>query len=323
MASVATTIIVQFIGLAVFSRQFAGLDQPAGPLQALMPRVSETSVSLDHRHHAPAPAKGRAALSAGLEEAPSVESHTAIILFPEAAFVKSNGWTREPFVKDKTWSFIRLDGDQLTFSDSSAARKADARKSTPRSAAKTLVLTDEISLPHLKKCFNSQTLKKEYRPPEFTGAAAVFTFPEGVAKTRACLKTKDDPASRADTQVTIPLYGDLVISTTKGPKRELILHGGGKIIVGNVPTAVVNGEASAEYSSPHYEVYYEMGEGASGTSGSNFDCARALALDACDGDPTLIREAYTGQNDPTKKYNPPTPTIFQLSDFRCSNTQWP
>lgn len=314
MASLATTIIVQFIGLAVFSRQFGPVP---GPLQALLPRVSETTVA--HVHTAPKAGRGHTAVA----EAPPVESHTAIILFPNEAYVTSHGWTRASFAKDDAWSYIRLDGDQLTFSDSSAARGANPRKTTPKPAAITAVtLTDEIHLPHLQECFSSKRLKKEYRPPEFSGAAAVFTFPEGVAQARACVKTTD-PSSRTDTQVTIPLYGDLVISTTKGPKRDLILHGGGgKIIVGNIPTAVVNGGEASDSFGPHYEVYYEMGEGASGSSGSGFRCAMAGALGLCDGDPSIIRVAAPAGST-VAKYNPPPPQIFQLADFRCSNTQWP
>lgn len=321
MPSTATTIaIIHFIGLAVFSRQFAGLDKPAGPLQALLPRVSETGTP--HQHVPPQQRMARVALEAEAPRASSVESHTAILAFPATSYITNHGWTPAELEIDGAYLYVRLNGEQITFSDSAPPRIITERRSLP--APSTPVAQPDIGLPHLKGCFNDlQELKPAFRPP-FAGAVAVFTFPEGVARAQACSANSTISAvqpSRTDTQVTMPVRGNLVITSRKGQSRkDIILYGDAKVIVGNLPTTWLEGDMTEHASAPHYEVYYAMGVTNTGNPG-DFHCALNPDILRCEGAPTPTIMP-TGDGSRRAKI-PPWSGPDEHVDFRCSNTQWP
>jgi hypothetical protein len=318
MPSTATTVaIIHFIGLAVFSREFG--PKP-GPLQAILPRVPAVATP---RQPVPQHNLAHVAVETEVHRAGSVEPHTAILAFPAGAYVVDHGWKPNELEIDGAYWYVRLNGEQITFSDSAPARVIE-RRGAPTSTQP--VSQADIGLPHLRGCFkNVADLKPAYRGPGFAGAVAVFTFPDGVATAQACSANSTNTAvqpSRIDTQVSMPVRGNLIITAGKGAsKKDIVVRGDTKVIVGNLPTTWLEGDMTEHASAPHYEVYYAMGATNTGSAG-DFACAlNQHTITPCPGAPTPTIMPQSGSNAQTQIPHWPDPNAHV--NYQCSNTQWP
>src|SRR5438552_1546698 len=198
--SAPATAVIQFIGLILFSSH-TSTDQH---LKAIVPRITgpaNYAQDLD--------TKRLATLSAtAAMTATGVEEHVAFISFRKSDFINAHGWEPEKLPTQDDMMFVRLNGEQISFSSSPLVRGLGiAGGSSP-----------ELTLRHLQPCCSDPKLRPEYTAPAYRLAAAVFDLSNGVV--RACSN-----GLTIDAVARFQNDGTLVISAQKdGKKKDLRLR---------------------------------------------------------------------------------------------------
>lgn len=323
MQNLAFQVLLHFVGLCVFSDSIPGTTG----LQVILPRVE---------YHGAVPYVPSIARMGGVTSqawvtppppARHVEDHVAMLVFRTADLTQAINWGKpQPLPADSEHSYIRLDGDQLGF------------ELLPGLTAQPGRLSAGIKLPHLKTdlCHNaSASLSGGYLPAGgYRSAAAVFDLPAD--SMNSCMVSN----KRLDTEVTLPALGELVIYSGRGRNRkELHLRpsrrtGRVDLIVANVPTSCLRGAynpqaLSSMESLSHVNVYYGMvAAPCKGTTISEWfkslDASRPAAcrmdIPPAAGGVSGLTPSLPNARIGAVPTDPPTPL---MSDFECSNSQWP
>lgn len=306
----ASTAIIQFVGLLVFSTQ---LSNDPGLLQAVMPRVAPERA---HAERMVMTKSGR--VPRDTAEAPHagqhVEEHAGVLIFLKSDLKSFKGWSPQPLttVARGRYVYVRLNGERITFKAASAktAQPNSARNTTPAATA-----SQGLGLPHLAQCCGAQAaMKSEFRHPNYQGAIAVFDLPTGRVSTCGAY-APGVSQTRIDTRLEIDNDGVLIIATTD-PRREIRLKGKATVLVANIPLQDITGVRGAGGSQHHYTAYYDMIDKTMACA-QDFACAvePAKEIRRC-FDPSIIRESAPTTTAPD--WGP----LLRV-DFQCSNTQYP
>lgn len=293
-------IIVHFVGLALFSSQ---VPNDCG-LKVILPKVVYTAPKT-----AAAATKGK---SAAASSSPHVEDHQAVLIFRTGSYVSSSTWGKPTLLPKNnaaagSYEYVKLDGDRVRFDSGVDNQGLDFNRP---------------QLPPLGAlCPSMTTLDRRFLPP-YDGAAAVFDLSQGIVK--GCNAT-----TRIDTEVRFNGDGDLIISaSTMKLKKELRLKpvdGKVELIVANIPVNCLrNGvcstpSATAINGISHVHAYYGM-------AGQSASCNKTISewlTAATDNDaPTercmIVLPPAAGGPRPGH-----ATAAVEMSDFECSNSQWP
>ena len=304
-----TDTIIEFVGLCVFTTQLVSGNATARIatqsqisnqtiVVAIMPKVPVVSAKaaatpMIHTNapQEPASTATQRAAPGGpiLDPVVSVEAHTAMLAFKRRDLLAVNGWAVKK-LDDQGWVYVELSGEHLSF-------VPDAANST------VAPLPNDLPLHHLG---SSTPLTGPYTPPQYSGAAAVFTISNGTLS--ACGKDStggtDSAPKRMDTTLTLHTAKNLTITADDGAK-SVTLQAGALITAGNVPLLFAQTGQSSANAHDHYKVYCAM----IGVS----TCAPPWAH----GDPKTDCAGVA--------FRPSGPQTLHLpaADFSCSNTQWP
>ena len=297
----ATTAIIQFIGIVLFS---SAVPNDPG-VHAILPRIDHAT----HLVYGNQPLNpGDAIRPPATDEAPAgVEDHVAVILFRKQDVLARAGTWKKTGELRSDWQFVELDGEQVQFLTNGANGVPEIPADLPRAASSPTEC--------LVNAENPVGLKDDFHGPEYPGAAAVVDIPFGMLDVCA-KKTADDPDSllRVDTTLLMKTEGVLVIAarkTTETTARTITLDGDALVYVANVPPHYVfTGTYGATESDPHWQAYNEMLDTPCPSEPSSPRVAEACDLSA-------INEAWK-----TAQSEPPTPVLMMV-DSECSNSQWP
>lgn len=287
--------VIEFIGLCLFTTQIMNPSAARLVTNRSMPAVTSEAVAImpivpqsmiAPRQASLATAARAASGSQNLSPVPSVEAHTAMIIFKSCDLLSVSGWAVNK-LDDQGWVYIKLSGDHVHFI-------ADA-------ANPAITATNSLQLAHL----GPDALTSPYSPPSYSGAAAVFTISSGTLS--ACAKDPTDPKSRVDTTLTLHTVNTVTVMNDTGNK-SVTLHAAAQIFAANVPLGFAQTGAASTNAHNHYLVYCSMIGKAS--------CAM----------PTLKTEPTTSCVSPLMRQNQrgssPPPSVLAV-DSGCSNTQWP
>jgi hypothetical protein len=324
-------VLIHFLGLCVFSSHI-----PGDPGQkVILPAVVYTDPRSIATKNLPAQRTGRvtpvppsahgrvtgdSTMAHSIwDPVPHVEDHVAIMMFPTASADPSSDWGGPPIVLPNTsYSYVKLTGDHLQLAASTA-----------------LPDLDPLRLPHLRDdlCNKMTALNARFQPPAYTGAAAVVALPPGAI--RACLPTGNN---RVDTEATLNSAGDLVILANTGGVQKVLrltpLGGRVTLVIANIPVSCLSGVCGSPQSSAingvaHVQAYYGMGVGSTscnsliatwysqraGSPQQPLGCSMASLPFGAGHNKVVVARAGTGSGGVY-------PTT-QMSNFECSNSQWP
>jgi len=152
------------------------------------------------------------------------------------------------------------------------------------------------------------TLRGEYRPPSYLGAAAVFNVPVG--ELHVCQSQAVGVAGRYDTELRLNSSGTITFRTNS---KKLTLKVDNVIYVVNVPPLYARTHALDHQPESHYVVYCRM----VGIDDGACSAAPKDACTACACSENAQRRRATHVRDLSP------PRIAELASFECSNTQYP
>src|SRR5215212_7458022 len=150
-----TVAKILFVGIVSFSTQF---DPALKEWQAVMPRISGRTPSLVERLFR----TDNDTTPVSVAD-PDIEPHTAFIAFEACDYISSKGWSPRGLETRAGYLYVVLDGDHVTFNGA-----------TQREEAPQL-----LDLPHMQPCCDRAALRREFQPPHYRGAAAVFRLGGG------------------------------------------------------------------------------------------------------------------------------------------------
>jgi hypothetical protein len=318
-----TATTIHFIGILLFWTQpttFSGIQVIVPTIIA--PSTNPTTLMKQPSEFQPAKSVIKNAalkVSVGTKvenpNAPGIETHMAFIAFPTGSVLAQVGWTPAPLpeLNPEGLSYIPLLNDHIRFDTSPGLNQAV-----------TPTVKQNIPLPSVQRSCSSTKLRPEFQAPNYSGAAGVIDIAEGALN--GCVAEVKDPAgvvkavNRFDMELTLNNQGAVVIRTIDGSKM-LVLAGGAKIYVANVPVswpATLMDIAGAN-SVPHFQRYYEMTDAAHadqcgmliGPSPSNF----------CSPQPMFVTQFGGEHHMPNSSSNQRTPD--KTNNSECSNSQFP
>ncbi|HSY50321.1 MAG TPA: hypothetical protein VLC46_16030 [Thermoanaerobaculia bacterium] len=286
--------VIEFIGLCVFTTQIMNPSAATLVTNRSMPAVTSEAVaimpSVPQSMIAPnqaslATAARAASGSQNLSPEPSVEAHTAMIIFKSCDLLSISGWAINK-LDDKGWVYIKLAGDHVHF-------VADA-------ANPTVTPTNNLQIAHI----GPNALTSPYSPPSYSGAAAVFTISTGTLS--ACAKDTS-AAPRLDTRLTLHTVNTVTVMNDTGNK-SVTLRAAAQIFAANVPLGFAQTGTASINAHDHYLVYCSM-------------IGKALcAMPTPNQEPTTLCDSPLMR--PNQAGSSPPPSVLAV-DSGCSNTQWP
>jgi hypothetical protein len=304
-----THVVILFVGLTLWSQQ---IPNDCG-VKAILPRVEHTT---------------HAGSAHGLATSPSpvsllpVQKHRAAIVFPRYSFRSQNGWGAPTELPEQNLTdesekllFVPLDGDSLRF-DTNGAANVPANLTGMRLAR----VQEQL-------CPAKNTLRAEFQPPHYSGAAAVVALPEGTLQ--ACLSVPAESLGRLDTRVAMKTIDTLrIFGGTMSNQKELCLQPRSagqpiQLMIVNVPESFFEGTPPAPEADgvSHMNVYLDMAE----PGGSACTVSLRQWWDQLDPDgiplcsPAASLSARGALTVPDVMLRVGT----SGANFECSNTQWP
>jgi hypothetical protein len=303
----SATAVVHFVGIIMLTQSI----QPAPPGTASKLRAAANEPVVAIMPMIPPPTAQNPNQRFIVAAPTSVEPHTAILMFEPCDLVSSAGWEIKRLNDD--FVYVELNHDAITFG-------------TGR--ANPIASLAGLPVPH-----SGGTLQGDYKPPQYRGAAAVLTIPNG--KLRSCMaqpvnRLNQSIDRRRDTELYLETDGALTISA---PPKRLVVKGDSRVVFGNIPTssltAITTGHAVDPHlnamSRPHYIVYCQMTgtEGTTGCMPAPASCpppngSKRPVTDGClpCGDNTLVQ---IDLNARPHKLEPP----LGMTSWECSNSQYP
>lgn len=320
---------IQFIGLFVFmtltpdgnatGRMALGATSSNishSIVVAIAPRVSG-----DPRFQRPAPTTARNRMitqttKAAVEHTNShgaiIEDHSTIMCFHHAdldPFFPVKGWTPVPLkpndpLNPNDWYYVELSGEQITFVTDMANPDIDTKS------------LKALPIRHL-----GHTLKPEYTASgNYAGDAGVFTITQGTLS--VCSPHKESPdglPSRTDTKLTLQIDQDLIIRGSGN--KSITLMPGASLFVATIPMLFAKTGILTPNAPHHYKEYCQM----VGDTVCQWPPAALAAeqrgyqvSDCGDGIAFRQRAGHTERTLP-----PFVVPGNEMSDYACSNTQWP
>jgi hypothetical protein len=281
----ATTAVIQFIGIVLFSAQV-----PNDPgVHAILPRLAHA----EHAHLS----SGNAANI--IKDVTGIEEHVAVIIYREEDRLhRVGGWRSEGTLRNG-WEYVRLRGEQVQFLTNGANDAPKIPTDLPRVRSNSCLVAADAKPVALRSSFQSP----------YKGAAAVVDIPFG--RLDVCATNTPSVTERVDTRLLIDTEGVLVIAATKTGERAktIALDGDAVVYIANVPPYYLFYGEPTNAGDPHWQAYNEM---------LDTPCPGrpdlALVPQFCDL--SLISESYkVARNKP--------PADFKMINSECSNTQWP
>lgn len=281
----ASEAVIHFFGLVVATTQALVAPQTARVATQVKPIVKNQVVMV-----MPSITKlnGAAVVPRG-----AIEPHTAMMIFEAQDLLSSRGFDINRLSPD--YLSIELNGDVITFTAEGEERAASIGKQLPGLAG---------------------TLLADFRPPAYSGAAAVFKIPYGELTT--CTSAASGTMGRIDNELHLKNSGTLSINSGA---KSLTLSGDADVYMGNAPMGYViahAGEGSQRTVAfkPHYFAYCWM------TGKTNDQCTMPMPVAGC-CNPCAKNRQRPALGADVAVIKPKPPQIFYLTSFECSNTQWP
>lgn len=307
-----TDVVIFFVGLTLWSQQ---IPNDCG-VKAILPRVEHTTC--DGSAHGPAASPSPVSLL-------PIQKHQAAIVFPKYSFLpktsplSQDAWGTPEELPGQNLTndsekllFVRLDGDLVRFL-TNGATNVPANLTGMRLAR----VREQL-------CPARSTLRAEYQPPYYSGAAAVVALPEGGLQ--ACLSVPAESLGRLDTRVVMKTIDTLGISG--GNSKELRLKPRSadqpiQLMIVNLPESFFEGTPAASEADgvSHMNVYVAMAEPGAAA------CALSLRqwwdqLDP-DGIPLCNPAALRAARGALPVPDAMLPVWTSGANFECSNSQWP
>ena len=270
--------VIHLLGIILFSTNLSSDHH----MQAVMPSMADPGTQLmasDHVHGAGHPWHG-------------IEPHVAVIAYRDSDRVSlSSEWKAAPLSidpADKTrYSYVQLNGERVQITPDSPPKTVQSATAA-HSATHTAVVDQEhaIDIPYL----DAKELLPEYRPPAFSGAAAVFDLPQG--KAHGCTW-----GNRVDVELTVP--NEATITIQAGSKK-LVLKRGATLFIAHVPRQALS--TNVADSAAHLTAYTYMTSSPAAAKVVN----TTTPLKPCSSKPPLDQG------------------VFSVGmDFQCSAVTWP
>jgi hypothetical protein len=286
----AATAVVHTLGIMALSYSLS----PDGHLQAIVPRIE------------PERTKHKIKATADIQKT-KVESHAALLAFRASDRIGGN-WKPAKHPAAKGYLYVELDGEQIHLID---GLPTPTVKQQPASIP---------GLPGLQTCCPDATLRAEFQPPKFSGAAAVVNFPLGNSKTETCGATVAGTKStelrrRIDTRIAVDNNGKLIV---RSGSKEIILKGSAELYLANIPRwALVNQKGHTGGGVAHFQVYYAMVQF---SPSCDFNKCYPAASATCD---TVMRQPARLIGNAANEGPPLWGDSTAHIDYQCSNSQWP
>lgn len=317
---------------ARFAGPSAGPTSPAPAAPVPQPR-SVPAPQPSRAQAAPAPQPSRAphhsqgqpaatrTVGAILGDTPHVQDHISMLIFKTASLATAVNWPKVDLTGvDAGYSYVVMEGDYVRL----VANRPDA-------PAKL----DKLVLPRLQKscCPQMTSLKSEYRRP-YSGATAVFDIPQG--ELTSCLAPTREGPGRLDTELRLKSNnGFFVVSastmtTTKELRFKVEPGRNLELVAANVPRAFLAAgyatpEANAIDGVPHYQAYYQMGDGQSASCNQPLEEWRQKNIAPINdllGCQVTVFATVAGKTNPLALAGGIAHKTL-ASNFECSNSQWP